>query len=83
MKIMGKGKSNQLSKPRGSIDENLTGWLQRHIVLGYERNRKRLFLNINNMVLQTIPWEDNCDFLQRNPDIHVFTLSPIWTFKLV
>jgi hypothetical protein len=62
MKIISKGMSNQLSKPHGSIDENLTGWLQRYVMLGYERNRKHFFLNINNMVLQTILRSHHFDF---------------------
>jgi hypothetical protein len=66
---MGIGTSNQLFKPCGSIDENLAKCLQRHVVLGYERNRKYLYLNINNMVLQTVPWEDNCDFHQKTGEI--------------
>jgi hypothetical protein len=30
-----------------------------------------------------ISGEDNCDFLRRNRDIHIFTFSKIWTFKFV
>jgi hypothetical protein len=73
MKIIGKGTKNQLSNPRGSIDENLTGCLQRHLVLGHQRYRKHLFSNMNNTVLQVMAWEDNCDFLRRNRDIDIST----------
>jgi hypothetical protein len=37
MRIMSKETKYQLSKPRGSIDENPTGGLQRCVVLGYEK----------------------------------------------
>jgi hypothetical protein len=39
-----------------------------YAVLGHERNRKS-FLNINNMVLQAIPMEDNCDFHHKTGEI--------------
>jgi hypothetical protein len=78
-----KGINNQLSKPCGSIDENLTGCLQRYVGPGYKRNQKHLFLNRNNVVLQTIGWKDSCDFLRKNRDIDISTFPKCWTIKLV
>jgi hypothetical protein len=83
MKIMGKAMCNELSKPRGSIDENQTGCWQRYVVLGYERNRQYSFSDINNMVLQIISWKDNGDSLQRNQDAHLATSSNICKFNFV
>jgi hypothetical protein len=83
MKIMGKGPCDQLSKPRGSIDENLTGCLPRHVALGHERDRKYLTLKTNNAVLQMIPGENNCDFHRRNRDIHISTFFEIEMFEFV
>jgi hypothetical protein len=37
VKIIGKGTKNQLREPRGSIKENLTGYLQRDVVFRYEK----------------------------------------------
>jgi hypothetical protein len=54
MKIIGKGTNNHLSKPRGSIRENLTRCLQKYVLLGYERDRKYLNFKTNNRVLQAI-----------------------------
>jgi hypothetical protein len=51
LKIMGKRMSNQLFKSCGSMDENPIECLQKDVVLGHDRNRKCLFLNINNMML--------------------------------
>jgi hypothetical protein len=83
VKIIGRGTSNQLSKPRGSIDENPTGCLQKYVVSGYERNRKYLHFKTDNKVSQMISREDNCDLLRRNRDIHISTFSEICTFKFV
>jgi hypothetical protein len=77
IKIIGKGPSNRLSKPDGLTDENLTGCLQRYTFLGYESDRKRSSFQTNNVVLQMIPRENNCDFHERNRDIHIFTFSKI------
>jgi hypothetical protein len=75
MEIMAKGMSNQLSKPRGWINENLTGGLQSCFILGYERDRKYLNFKTNNKVLQIISWKGNCDFLRRNRDSDSGTFS--------
>jgi hypothetical protein len=69
------GMINRLSKWRGSIDKNLTGCLQRYVVLQYERTIKYLILNTNNIVLQIISSEHNFDFHRTNRDIHISTLS--------
>jgi hypothetical protein len=50
--IRTKGMRNLLSKRRGSVNKNLTGCLQRCVILGYERKRKYLIFNTNNTVLQ-------------------------------
>jgi hypothetical protein len=47
------------------------------------KKSKSLFSNINNMVLQTIFWKENCDFLRRNRDIHISTFFQIRAFKFV
>jgi hypothetical protein len=62
MNVIINGMRNRLSKPRRSIKENLTGCLQRYVVLGYERNRKYLKFKINNIVLQIIPRGQAFDF---------------------
>jgi hypothetical protein len=59
---------NRWFRPRGSINKSLTGCLQRYIVLGDERNRTYLLLNMNNIALQIISWEHNFDFHRRNRD---------------
>jgi hypothetical protein len=83
VKIMGRGTSNPLSKPRESIINNLTECLQRYIVFGYERHRKHINFKIHERVLQIIPNEDNCDFLQRNGDSHISTFLKNRTFEFV
>jgi hypothetical protein len=83
MKIIGKGMSNQLSQPRGSIDKNPRKCLQIYLVLRHERNRKHLSFKTNNRVFQMISREYNCDFLRRNRDIHIFIFSAIWIFKFI
>jgi hypothetical protein len=62
MNVMANGMRNRLSKPRWSLNENLTGCWQRNVVLGYERNHKVLNFTTNNTVLQIIPSEHNFDF---------------------
>jgi hypothetical protein len=47
---------HQFSKPRGLIDDNLTGCLQRYAALGYER-----IFDTNNNVLQIITRKHNFD----------------------
>jgi hypothetical protein len=47
LNIRDKGTRNRSSNPGRPIDENLTGWLQRYIVPGYERKRKHLDLDMN------------------------------------
>jgi hypothetical protein len=70
MKIISTRTSNQLSKPRGSTDENLTGCLERYVVLGSERDQQHLNFTTNNRILQMIRMEDNCDFFE---EIEIFT----------
>jgi hypothetical protein len=66
---------NQLSKRDKSIEKNLTGCLQRYVVLQYERMIKYLILNINNVMFQRIVREHNSDFRPTNRDIHISTFS--------
>jgi hypothetical protein len=54
---------------RRSIDENLTGCLQGNAALGYERNPKHLFSNLNNTMSQIIFKEQNLDFHHRMGEI--------------
>jgi hypothetical protein len=65
MNVMVMGMKNRLSKPRTSTDKNITGWLQRYVVLQYERMIQYLILNTNNIVLQMIPSEHDFDFHRR------------------
>jgi hypothetical protein len=65
MNIMAKGMINQLSKPRAPINENLTGCLQRSVVLGCKRKRKYLIFKTNSIVSQIILREHNFDFHHR------------------
>jgi hypothetical protein len=69
MNLAAKGMINWLWKGSGSINENLTGCLQRYIVLGCEGGRNDLFLNANSKVLQIILWKDNFNFHQRTGGI--------------
>jgi hypothetical protein len=62
MNVIINGMRNRPSKPRRSINDNLTGCLERYAVLGYERKRKYLKFKINNIVLRIIPREHNFDF---------------------
>jgi hypothetical protein len=59
------GMKNRLSKPRKEHNENLTGCLQKYLVLGYKRNRKCS----NHMVLQILSKEDNFDLRHRKGKI--------------
>jgi hypothetical protein len=77
------GMRNRLSKPRRSINKNLTGCLQRYVVLGYEKNRKYLEFKINNIVLQIIAREHNFDFHRRNRDIHFSSFSNLGIMKFI
>jgi hypothetical protein len=52
-----KGTRRWLFNPRETPNENVTGCFQKHVVLGYERTPKPLFLNLNITVLQIIPRE--------------------------
>jgi hypothetical protein len=68
MNLIAMGMRNRLSKRHGSVDENLTGCLQRYAVLQYEITIKYLILNTNNIVLQIISSEHNFDFdFHRSP----------------
>jgi ribose 1,5-bisphosphokinase PhnN len=68
MNVMVMGMRNRLSKRRRGSDENLTGRLQRHVVLHDERMIKYLILNTNNIVLQIVPNEHHFDFdFHRRP----------------
>jgi hypothetical protein len=69
MSVIAMGMTNRLSKPLESIDKNLTGCLQRNMVLQYERTIKYLILNTNDIVLQIIPSEHNFDFHCRPGEI--------------
>jgi hypothetical protein len=60
--VMAMGMKNQLLKPDEWIHEDLTGCLQRYVVLQYERMIKYLILNTNNVAFQTILREHNFDF---------------------
>jgi hypothetical protein len=57
---MAKGMIKWLSNPREPINDNLTGCLQRGVVVGYERMIKWLISNTNNVVLEIIPGKHNC-----------------------
>jgi hypothetical protein len=59
--------------------QNLTGRLQRYVILGYERNRKDWTLKRNNVMLQIIPIKHNFDFDRRNWDIHISIFLRMWT----
>jgi hypothetical protein len=63
------GNEKSVVETAGSIDKNLTGCLQRYVVLQYERMIKYLILNTNNIVLQIIPSEHNFDFHRRRGEI--------------
>jgi hypothetical protein len=65
MNVMVMGMTNWLSKPRGPTNKNLAGCLQRYVILGYERMRKYLILNTNNVILQIIPSQPHFDFHRR------------------
>jgi hypothetical protein len=67
--ITDKGVRNQLSERPGSIDNNPTGYLQRYVVLGRERNRKILEFKINYMLMEIMSWEHNVDFHHRTTGI--------------
>jgi hypothetical protein len=69
------GMKNRLSKRPVGIDKNLTGWLQRYVVLQYERMIKYLILNTNNVALQIILSEHIFDFHRTDRDIHISTFS--------
>jgi hypothetical protein len=59
------GMRNRLSKPRGSIGNNMTGRLPRYVVLQYERIIKYLILNTNNAAFQIIHRDHNFAFHRR------------------
>jgi hypothetical protein len=67
--IIVNGMRNCLFKPREVNSESPTECLQRYVTPGYGRNRKYLFLNINNMVLQTILEKDDCNFHHKKGGI--------------
>jgi hypothetical protein len=62
MEVIVMGMRNRLFKPHAPIGENLTGCLQRYVVLQYERTIKYLILNANNIALQIIFSEHLFDF---------------------
>jgi hypothetical protein len=59
------GMRNRPLSPSRSIQENVTGCLQKYVVLKYEISRKYLKFKINNIVLQIILREHNFDFHHR------------------
>jgi hypothetical protein len=74
---------NLMSTPRGLINENRTGPSQKHLILGYGRKWKYLFLNMNNMALQITPGDGHSNFPHRTGGIRggrahgpVYVLSP-------
>jgi hypothetical protein len=66
---------NGPSKPCGPNTENLTGCLQRYVVLGYGRKRKKCTLHSKQQGVINDFQVAEFDFHQRNPDIHVFIFS--------
>jgi hypothetical protein len=67
------GMGNEMSKRRTTFSENLTESLQRNVVVGYERDQKYLWLNINHIPLPIIFCWDNFNFRRRNPYIDIST----------
>jgi hypothetical protein len=63
--VIAMGITNWLSKPREPINKNLTGCLQRYVILRYERMRKYLIFNTNNIAFQILPREHHFDFHRR------------------
>jgi hypothetical protein len=56
---------NCLSKLREPSNENQTGYLQRYVVLGYERKRKDLNFKTNDRALQMIPRGVTATFIEE------------------
>ena len=63
------GTMNWPSKTGGTINENLTGCLQRYVVLGYERKQKSIIFIINNIVLPIIARDYIFDFPCRSGEM--------------
>jgi hypothetical protein len=85
MNIILQRKSYRMCKPCIWINENLTGCLQRFVVLGYERIIKDLISNTNNNVLQIIFSEHNCDFHRRTGETwrtRVTCPDQLWASKV-
>jgi hypothetical protein len=74
---------NRLSNRGESIDKNLTGCLQRYLVLQYERMIKYLILNTNNAAFEIILREHDFDFHRTDRDLHSSIFSDFWTIKFV
>jgi hypothetical protein len=67
---------NWLSKLGETINENLTGCLQWHLVVGYETKQKYLLYTTNNMVLNIIPQGTQFWFsLKRSRYSHFYFLK--------
>jgi hypothetical protein len=69
LNVIAMGMRDRLFKRRQSIDENMTGCLQRYVIFQHERTMKYLISNTNNIVLQIIPRKHDFDFHCRRGEI--------------